>query len=185
MGIAGFSPRFGPTPWCPIAIGRTSSRRKSPAVLVCLLLASSGLSPAAARPPHRLRLKVASHTTDRNLILDAFVFILASRSEIPLFERILPRLAISSVTMQYSPPERVLQATRNDRGAAAANVVRCRGPSSLASKSRPSPGHCRQGSSATLTAGKRPPICCPARNGYSLKRTRDTQPLCHPFGFRR
>src|SRR5712692_1615863 len=132
MGIAGFSPRFGPTPWCPMAIGRTPSRRKSSAVLVCLLLASSGSSPATAIPPQKLRPNAPSHIADRNLILDAFVFILACPSAISLFERILPRLASSSVTTQYPPLERVFQAIRNDRGQAAAHVVRCRGASPLA-----------------------------------------------------
>ena len=33
IGNAGFSPVLGPTPWCPIAIGRTLDRRKSSAVL--------------------------------------------------------------------------------------------------------------------------------------------------------
>src|SRR5882672_8593439 len=105
-----------------MAIGRTASRRKSSAVLRWLSLSPSGSWPATAMPPQRLRLNVPSHTSDRNLILDAFVFILPSSSEISLFERILPRIG-STCFRQHPSPEEAFQATRYSL---TADVVTCR-----------------------------------------------------------
>src|SRR5947209_13887948 len=68
-----------------MAIGRTSRRRKSSAVLRRLAFSSSRSSPATAMPQQRLRLNVPRHATDRNLILDTLVFILASSFQISLW----------------------------------------------------------------------------------------------------
>src|SRR6266436_4008594 len=71
-----------------MAIGRTPSRRKSSAVLRLCSLSSSSSSPATAMPPLRLSARAPKHTNERNLIFDAFVFILTSPSQISLFENV-------------------------------------------------------------------------------------------------
>src|ERR1700687_5474210 len=114
MGKAGFSPVFGPTPWCPMAIGRTLSCRKSSAVLRRLPLSSSRSSPAAAIEQQRLRLNAPSPINCRNLIVDAFVFIMFSPAQISLSGGgVVKKLP---AVRQHLSPQKDFQAIRNAKG---------------------------------------------------------------------
>src|SRR5258707_14860384 len=60
-------------------------------------------------PPQRLKANAPSHTFDRNLVFDAFIFILTSPTEISLFENVGLREACGTYSGASSDRGRLLK----------------------------------------------------------------------------